>query len=519
MRFSITRLCLAATLAAGVCESSPVFKLKQGLQGVLGDIKQGIETTEDAGNDERPLVDSETLQSLITEDSLRLREEKLLEIAGASNSTFGHPTRVIGSKGHWKTVGYIKRELKRLGGYYKVRVQPFKAFYGEVFSYNATINGTYLETVGPMDMSPATEDKKPAVGRLLAVAGYGCNVSEYPENAEGSVLLIKRGQCSFGDKSALSGKVGAQAAIIYNNEAGAVRGTLGVPSKHTRFIPTVALSQAEGERYVALLGKGEVLRASVSVDSFVGIVHTVNVIAETREGDPGNVVMLGAHSDSVAAGPGINDDGSGTVSLLEVAKQLSKFKVNNKVRFAWWAAEEEGLLGSNFYAETLRPDQNSQIRVFMDYDMMASPNYEYEVYDANNVDNPNGSQQLRDLYIDYYKQHDLNYTLIPFDGRSDYVGFIDHGIPAGGIAAGAEKNNVFNGGVLDRCYHQRCDDLSNLAYDAFIVNTRLIAHSVATYARSFKGFPEREPLPELGALENSSAPSSRFKYRASKLVM
>lgn len=469
---------------------------------------------------ELPLVDSDTLQGLILEENLRSRADDLYEIAQSSNKSFGHPTRVIGSKGHWKTIGYIKKELKKLGGYYNVTVQPFKAFYGDIFSFNATVNGTYLSTVGSMDMSPPTPHKKPVTGQLVAASNYGCSLLDFPDITAGSIVLIQRGNCSFGDKAKNAGILGAKAAIIYNNEAGAVRGTLGVPEKGIHMAPTVALSNGEAQHYLSLIAGGEYLEASVVVDSFVGIVHTVNVIAETKLGDPENIVMLGAHSDSVAAGPGINDDGSGTISLLEVAKQLSKFNVTNKVRFAWWAAEEEGLLGSNYYANVLSPAENQKIRVFMDYDMMASPNYEYEVYDANDVDNPKGSEELKLLYIDYYTENGLNYTLIPFDGRSDYVGFIEHKIPAGGIAAGAEKKNVFNGGVLDRCYHQYCDNLDNLAYDAFMVNTKLIAHSVATYAKSFEGFPEREPLTNATAAASTDELSAPlFKYRGSELII
>jgi aminopeptidase Y len=234
------------------------------------------------------------------------------------------------------------------------------------------------------------------------------------------------------------------------------------------------------------------VRINLVIDSYVGYIKTKNVIAETIHGDHDNVVSLGAHSDSVAAGPGINDDGSGTISLLTVAKQLTNFKVNNAVRFAWWAAEEEGLLGSNFYANSLTPEENSKLRLFMDYDMMASPNYEYQVYNGSNAVNPKGSEEIKDLYIDYYESKGLNWTLIPFDGRSDYVGFIENGIPGGGVAAGAEGKNSENGEVLDKCYHLLCDDLTNIAWDAFLVNTQLIAHSVATYGRSLEGFPLRE---------------------------
>lgn len=167
----------------------------------------------------------------------------------------------------------------------------------------------------------------------------------------------------------------------------------------------------------------------------------------------------------------------------------------------------------------------------MDYDMMASPNYEYEIYDANNQDHPNGSGNLRDLYVDWYESKGLNYTFIPFDGRSDYVGFIDNGIPAGGIATGAEgikskESQEKFGGVagewFDPCYHQLCDDLSNPDYEAWVVNTQLIAHSVAVYAKSFDGFPVREAVADASTSSTSSntnSISNNFKYRGPHLII
>lgn len=460
--------------------------------------------------DELPLVNSTELQSLISHEALYERALKLYEIAGFSNKSYGHPTRVIGSKGHWATIGYIKHELKKLGGYYDVSVQPFKAFMSEIFSYNATINDETPKSLIEMDMSPPTPNKAPVYGNLTLVENSGCADSDYPD-LTGKIALIKRGECAFGDKAQLAAKFGASAAIIYNNEPGDIRGTLGVPPEGVAVAPCVGINNIEGESFAKLLKAGEVLNAMVQIDSFVGPVTTVNVIAETTHGDPENIVMLGAHTDSVAACPGINDDGSGTISLLEVATQLTKYRVTNKVRFAFWAAEEEGLLGSNYYADSLTPEENSKIRLFMDYDMMASPNYEYEVYDANNIDNPKGSEELKNLYIDYYVSHGYNYTLIPFDGRSDYVGFIEHGIPGGGIAAGAEKDNAENGKVLDRCYHQLCDDVSNIAWDAFLVNTQLIAHSVATYGASLEDFPLREI--------NGTVDALSFAYRGDRLIV
>ena len=210
--------------------------------------------------------------------------------------------------------------------------------------------------------------------------------------------------------------------------------------------------------------------------------------------------------------------------MLEVATHLAAFDVNNCVRFAWWAAEEEGLVGSDFYAASLSAEENQKVRLFADYDMMASPDFAYQIYNATNAENPAGSEELRDLYVEWYKAHGLNYTFIPFDGRSDYDGFIRAGIPAGGIATGAEgiktkkEAEMFGGKAgewYDHCYHQLCDDVGNVNVTAWEVNTRLIAHSVATYAKSFKGFPEREAA----SVKGESAYEQKVKYHGSKLFV
>ncbi|KAH0026466.1 Zn-dependent exopeptidase, partial [Aureobasidium melanogenum] len=184
--------------------------------------------------------------------------------------------------------------------------------------------------------------------------------SDFPRNMTGQIALIKRGTCSFGDKSANAGKAGADAAIIYNNEKGELSGTLGNPTPD--HVATFGLSAEDAAPYVArLTNTTKKLDAIAYIDAIVDEIMTTNVIAQTTAGDPENCVMLGGHSDSVAPGPGINDDGSGTISLLEVATQLTKYEVNNCVRFAWWAAEEEGLLGSTYYAEHLSPAENHKI--------------------------------------------------------------------------------------------------------------------------------------------------------------
>lgn len=531
MKFSV-----ASTLALAAAVSAFPIGTGQSVLGSLKDLKDVENIVAISGDSQgqnfpwppwgKPLVDTEKLQESITADALKERAEKLFNISQASIRQYGHPTRVIGSPGHWGTVNYILSELEKMAGYYSFEVQHFKAVDGRVKSYSLLIDGEQPKLLLALALTPPTPKGKPVHGNLVLAANYGCEAGDFPANlTAGNIVLVERGQCAFGDKSINAGKAGAVGVIIYDKDA-PLHGTLGEPTG--KEVPTVSISTKDAQKYIDVLKKKpeHVFETTLYVDSYVKNIKTTNVIAETRGGDHDNVVSLGAHSDSVAEGPGINDDGSGTISLLEVAKQLTKYKVNNAVRFAWWAAEEEGLLGSYAYANSLTPEENQKVRLFMDYDMMASPNYEYEVYDANNKDHPNGSGDLKDLYIDWYVSHGLNYTLVPFDGRSDYVGFIDVGIPAGGIATGAEgvkskeSQEKFGGEVgkwFDPCYHQLCDNLDNPDYEAWVINTKLIAHSVATYAKSFDGFPEREPPSDLTV--SSTKVSDSFKYRGSHLIM
>ncbi|CEP64188.1 aminopeptidase Y LALA0_S10e04456g [Lachancea lanzarotensis] len=442
----------------------------------------------------------------------------LYQIAQTSNKSYGNPTRVIGSAGHWNTIRYILRQFDDLRDYYEISTQSFKALSGKVLSYNLNYtSGGKVPTSQAFSLSPPV---KPFIGKLVEIPNLGCSDADFEalDVSKGSIALIERGECPFGKKSDLAGKHGFKAAVIYDNNPKStegVSGSLEKPTKHT--VSTIGVSFAVGQELILGITLDPDYSLYFGMDSYVKEIKTKNVIADTKHGDPENIVALGAHSDSVAAGPGLNDDGSGTISLLTVAKHLSNYKINNKVRFAFWSAEEEGLVGSNYYVDQLSEEENLKIRLFMDYDMMASPNYQYQIYNASNSVNPRGSEELRDLYIDYYTKYGHNYTLIPFDGRSDYVGFIENGIPGGGIAAGAEGVNTDNGEVLDACYHALCDDVSNLNWDAFLTNTQLIAYSVAHFADSLEDFPERNANETKSFASTENMP--KYAYKGGALIL
>ena len=203
------------------------------------------------------------------------------------------------------------------------------------------------------------------------------------------------------------------------------------------------------------------------------------MIAELPGENEDNVVMAGAHLDSVIEGPGINDNGSGSAALLETALMMANLNPENTLRFAWWAAEEQGLLGSADYVAGLSQAERDRIALYMNYDMVGSPNYVFMVYDSDQstfeapVAIPEGSIAIEDLYESYYTAIGEPYDDTEFSGRSDYEAFILAGIPAGGLFTGAEvvkteEQEAIWGGTageqFDPCYHLACDTFEN--YDA-----------------------------------------------------
>jgi Zn-dependent M28 family amino/carboxypeptidase len=197
-----------------------------------------------------------------------------------------------------------------------------------------------------------------------------------------------------------------------------------------------------------------------------------NVLADTPTGRADRTVVVGAHLDSVDAGPGVNDNGSGTAAILEVAKQMAALRVQptNRVRFAFWGAEEFGLLGAEHYLANLPKAELKNLMLNLNFDMVGSPNYVRFVYDgdgsATGTKGPSGSGNIERVFLDYFASQGLPTAPTAFDGRSDYGPFIDRGIPAGGLFTGAEgiksaaEAAVYGGtaGVAyDPCYHEACD--------------------------------------------------------------
>ncbi|MGN9809697.1 M28 family metallopeptidase [Micromonospora sp. BQ11] len=224
-----------------------------------------------------------------------------------------------------------------------------------------------------------------------------------------------------------------------------------------------------------------------------------NLIADWPGGDPNAVVMSGAHLDSVASGPGINDNGSGSAAILEVALAVARsgFTPTKHLRFGWWGAEELGLRGSTYYVNNLPTAERSKIKQYLNFDMVGSPNAGYFVYDGDNSDGvgsgpgPAGSAQIEQTIQAYFTSIGVPTRGTDFDGRSDYGPFIRVGIPAGGTFTGAEGTKTSAqaslwggtaGQAFDPCYHRSCDTSVNINDTALDRNADAIAYTVWTLA-------------------------------------
>jgi Zn-dependent M28 family amino/carboxypeptidase len=421
-------------------------------------------------------------------------------------------TRASGTQGYDSSADYVVAKLRAAG--YAPEVQEFDfAFFQQLSEPVLTVGGEDIDTA-----TATYSGAGAATGTVIPVDlvldpprgnDSGCQAADFAGidlSGDNDVVLVQRGTCAFGQKAANAEAAGAEAVVIMNQGNGTPESnpdrydlffaTLGDPGIT---IPVVTVSFDDGVRLVESASAGDLV--TVATDTISEVRTTTNVFAQTS-GRTDNVVMVGAHLDSVTAGPGINDNASGSAGILEVAEKLAKFKPDNAVRFAWWGAEELGLLGSWHYIEDLyenNPQELENIALYLNFDMIASPNFARLIYDGDGSaglpggPGPEGSAAIEDLFTDFFTTLGLNSQETDFSGRSDYGPFIAVGIPAGGLFTGAEgiktpRQAQLFGGVAgiayDECYHLACDDITNISMEAFEQNIDAIAHAVIVYGYS-----------------------------------
>lgn len=473
------------------------------------------------------------LLQCVTVDGVREHQAALQEIANNNGGI-----RTSGTPGYNKSVEYVVDRMEAAG--YDVTVQPFEfvtfillgtpAFQQiapvptsytagsdfDVMTYSASGDVSGAVTAVDLDLGPGNGSTS------------GCEATDFAGFPVGNIALVQRGACDFSLKADNAAAAGAVGAIIFNqgntqDRTGLINGTLG--EAYSGGIPVVETTYDLGAGLSMITG----LEMSMNVNTISGLATTFNVLAESKSGNPNNVIMVGAHLDSVDAGPGINDNGSGSSAILEVAEQMRKVKPRNKVRFAWWGAEESGLVGSDHYVFGLSDEEREKIALYLNFDMIGSPNYVRFIYDGDGseflLEGPSGSGVIEEFFENFYNQRGLAHEPTEISFRSDYAAFFDSGIPFGGLFTGAEVNKtpdqvlVYGGTAgeqYDPCYHLACDTFDNVSLEVLDLNADAVAASTLQYAMNteavngVKGKGNFKP--------GTNAASTNAEYRGSKLI-
>jgi len=456
----------------------------------------------------RNLNQIKKLQKCVNADDVFEHLQAFQAIADANDGT-----RASGTPGYDESADYVAGLLEDAG--FNIERQ--------VFSFS-----TYTENSSSLDIagsSVATQTMQYSAsgtvidGNLIAVdldlglgnsSTSGCEAADFVASdwsGPDDIALIQRGACGFGTKALNAQDAGAEAVIIFNQgntidpgRQDIIGGTLGEGVVGLLTIPVLDTSYSDG---LLLLGAAADT-VSLSVDADTVTRTTENVIADLPGVNPDNVVMAGAHLDSVSGGPGINDNGSGAAALLTVALQLGnnkKYTPQNTLRFAWWGGQELGLVGSTSYIFDpvfgITQEEYDALALYLDFAMIGSPNFIFGVYDADEssfpapIPVPPGSEALEDVFEAYYSIEGVPYDDFGFNGRSDYQPFVNVGIPSGGLFTGAEgiktdEQAAIWGGTAgdqyDPCYHLACDTVDNVSVEAIEVNVDAIAYAIYNLA-------------------------------------
>ena len=457
-------------------------------------------------------INSKPLRNGVTVEGIMEHENAFQQIA-----TMNGGNRAATFPGYDESVQYVSDRLRAAG--YDVSLDPFD------FAKWEKNGPSTLERTSP-DAKTWVEDTDYIVSQFSAggdvtgpvfVAGNtvvpppggagtsvsGCDPADFDGMQAGAIALIQRGTCPFVQKYDNARNAGAGAALIFNDGFPGREEPLFITSPQDMSIPAIMTSNDLGEELVSQATGGLNPQVHVVVDATTTPLTQYNVIADSPQGDPDRTIVVGAHLDSAEEGPGSNDNGSGSATLIEIAEQIASQDLTpkNRLRFAFWGAEEAGLVGSTAYVEEQAANGGiADIEANLNFDMVGSTNFVRFVYDGDLSDSapppggaPDGSGQIEGVFARYFDGEGLAHAPTAFDGRSDYGPFISNGVPAGGLFTGAEgikteEQAATYGGTAgapyDPCYHQECDAIDNLSSTALDQMSDAAAHVAWTLARS-----------------------------------
>jgi Zn-dependent M28 family amino/carboxypeptidase len=407
--------------------------------------------------------------------------------------------RAAGTPGYDRSAEYVAERLKEAG--YIVRLEEFEfPFFEErappvlVTSRGAQepASAGAVRTLVNSGSSDVTAPLRSVNLRLVAeppvASSSGCEPVDFQDFERGSVALIRRGTCPFQTKVENAVAAGAVGVVIMNEGTAGRTDAFSGRLRQPAAIPAVGISYDHG-RSLDIAARTDGATVRLAVNAVTGKRPTRNVLADTPVSSDGSLIVIGAHLDSVPEGPGINDNGSGSAAVLEAALRLARkpTQARGRMRFAFWGAEESGLVGSRHHVNTLSEDERRRIVLYINLDMVGSPNFVRSVQGSAATDNAPVAIARRELVADF-REHNLTVEERT-GGRfgSDDISFSQKGIPTVGLYTGASglkseaQAGVFGGAAgrpYDPCYHRACDTIDNINREVLEQNTRALLRAL-----------------------------------------
>ena len=365
--------------------------------------------------------------------SVEFEPARALEIARILAVDIG--VRAAGTDGEKKAATYIRDELSKYG--YEASLQPFA-----IQSF-VDVN-TSLDVKSPdqrqVEASAMVGSASASIEGSLVAAGLGYP-QQFPSGTQGSVVLVQRGEIAFSEKVANAAAAGAAAVIIYNNESGGFNGQLREASR----IPVATISNEDGLALIGATSSGGVI-VRLAVEARTDTAESNNVVGKPP-GRPCRVV-IGGHYDSVPAGPGANDNASGTAVVIEMARAMAADNVFDDACFVLFGSEEIGLIGSANYVASLTQEERDAIEAMLNFDMLAVG----EGWPLG------GSTSVLDIVAQQADRLSIGHSLesnLPANGGSDHASFINAGIPAVIFNCLCDPNYHTAGDTIDHLKEQR----------------------------------------------------------------
>ena len=428
-------------------------------------------------------------------DAGAFRHLRLLQDIASANGG----NRAAGTAGYDRSAEYVSEQLAKAG--YQVRFEQFEfPFFQErsppVLVVNAADGSAEPAPTGAVrTLANSGSGDVTAPLRVVnlelgaeppAASASGCEAGDFKDFEAGAVALIRRGTCQFITKVEHAAAAGAVGVIIMNEgtdgRKDAFSGQLTKPVP----VPVVGIPYALGTTLGAQTGR---ITVHLAVDAVAEKRLSRNVIAETAGGGDGAWIVVGAHLDSVPEGPGINDNGSGTAAVLEAAVQLAQQGAQGRrpLRFAFWGAEERGLLGSRHHVDALSEEERRRIALYINLDMVGSPNFTRYVQGPASAQDGPAALARRELVAEF---RDRGLNIEERTGTrfgSDDSSFSQKGIPTVGLYTGAggskseSQASLFGGTAgrpFDPCYHQACDTIDNIDRGVLEQNAQALLHAL-----------------------------------------